>query len=304
MSREQNTMASKVAFITGASRGIGKAISLDLARHGFDIVATARSLEESVVSWGGTLQETASEVRDLGRRALPVKLDLTIQHDVRAAVDVAVEEFGRIDVLVTNATNIDFSPEGTYLNEFVATSWEALERHITVNIVSNMLLLRLILPLMYEQGSGIVMNVTQDAAWLSMSGLPMPGKGMCGMAIPVTRGVTERLAPALRREVEPHGVSILTFDPGMTLSNDSARYDDTMKAGYVPEMAHSVLVPARAATYVATCHNPSVYNGGTVVALDLVRSFGLLTEAEIFPDWRQGVQDVRTIPPLPGPAPG
>ena len=73
-----------------------------------------------------------------------------------------------------------------------------------------------------------------------------------------------------------------------------------MKAGYVPEMAHSVAVPARAATYVATCHNPSIFNGEFVIALDLVRSYGLLTEEEIFPDWKQGVQDTTTLPPLPG----
>ena len=98
----------------------------------------------------------------------------------------------------------------------------------------------------------------------------------------------------------PAAVTILTFDPGMTISNASQRYADTLQAGYLPEMAHSVLVPARAATYVATCHNPAVYNGGWVTALDLVRNHGLLTEAEIFPDWRLGVQEVTTVPPLLG----
>jgi NAD(P)-dependent dehydrogenase (short-subunit alcohol dehydrogenase family) len=289
---------AKVAFVTGASRGIGRAIALDLARHGFDIAAAARSVDRSVVDWAGTVEETCSTAREFGRRALPVKLDLTELDDVRRAVDAVVAEFGRIDVLVTSATNIDFSPDGTYLNEFVATSWEALERHIQVNITSSMLLLRLVLPVMYAQGSGIVMSVTQASAWLEFPDLPMPGQGICGMAIPVTRGVTDRLAPALQREVAPHGVTILTFDPGMTISNASERYVDTLKAGYTPETAHSVLVSARAATYIATCRDPSVYNGAWVSALDLVRERELLTEAEIFPDWREGVQEVTSIPPL------
>jgi len=287
-----------VAFVTGASRGIGRAIALDLARHGFDIAAAARSVDQSVVGWAGTVEETCATAREFGRRGLPVKLDLTELDDVRRAVAAVMDEFGRIDVLVTSATNIDFSPDGTYLNEFVATSWEALERHIQVNITSSMLLLHLVLPIMYAQGSGIVMSVTQASAWLEFPELPMPGQGICGMAIPVTRGVTDRLAPALKREVAPHGVTVLTFDPGMTISNASERYGDTLKAGYMPEIAHSVLVPARAATYLATCPDPSVYNGAFVSALDLVREHGLLSEAEILPDWRLGVQEVTSVPPL------
>jgi NAD(P)-dependent dehydrogenase (short-subunit alcohol dehydrogenase family) len=239
-------------------------------------------------------------VEEFGQRALAVKLDLNELDDVRRAVDTVMHEFGRIDVLVTSATNIDFSPDGTYLNEFVNTSWEALARHIQINITSSLLLLRLVLPIMLEQRSGIVMSVTQAAAWLDLPDLPMPGKGICGMAIPVTRGVTDRLAPALKREVAPHGVTLLTFDPGMTISNSSERYGDTRQAGYMPEIAHSVLVSARAATYIATCRNPQVFNGKCVDALDLVRTHGLLTEEEIFPDWQLGVQDVTAIPRLFG----
>ncbi|HUP73155.1 MAG TPA: SDR family NAD(P)-dependent oxidoreductase [Acidimicrobiales bacterium] len=290
--------SQKVAFVTGASRGIGRAIALDLAQHGFHVAAAARSVDHSVVDWAGTVEETCESVREFGRRGLPVELDLTQPDDVRRAVASVMDEFGRIDVLVTSATNIDFSPDGTYLNEFVATSWEALERHIQVNITSSMLLLHLVLPVMYAQHSGIVMSVTQASAWLDFPDLPMPGQGICGMAIPVTRGVTDRLAPALRREVAPHGVTVLTFDPGMTISNAPERYRDTLKAGYLPEMAHSVVVPARAATYIATCPDPSVYNGAFVSALDLVRDHKLLTEAEILPDWRLGVQEVTSVAPL------
>jgi len=290
----------KVAMITGASRGIGRAIALDLARHGYDVVPTARSLSESVVSWDGTLEETAERVRGYGRAAYPIKMDLTSEDDVRQAVEAALSHFGRIDVLVTNATNIDFAPDGTYLSQFVDTSWDALKRHIDVNIVSTLLLLRLVLPVMFEQRSGIVMNVTQNASWLSMPDLPMPGEGICGMAIPVTRGVTDRIAPALKREVAPHGVTILTFDPGMTLSNAAERYKDTLMAGYQPAGAHSVLVPARAASYIATCHNPAAFNGEFVIAADVVRAFGLLSEAEMFPDWQLGVQDIDSIPPVLG----
>jgi len=285
-------------MVTGASRGIGKAIALDLARHGFDIVPTARSLSASVVAWGGTLEETAERARGYGRRALPLAMDLLEQDQIQRGFARALDEFGHIDVLVTSATNIDFSPTGTYLNSFVDTDWEALERHARVNVISAMLLNHLAIRHMVGRKTGIVMNVTQNAAWLTAPDLPLPGRGICGMAIPVTRGVTDRLAPALKREIGAHGVTILTFDPGMTLSNDDSRFADTALAGYRPDLAHSVLVPARAATYIAMSHNPAAFNGEFVIALDVVRKFGLLTETEVFPDWKLGVQDVDNIPTL------
>jgi NAD(P)-dependent dehydrogenase (short-subunit alcohol dehydrogenase family) len=225
-------------------------------------------------------------------------MDLLDEDQIRQGFAQALEAFGRIDLLVTSATNIDFSPAGTYLNCFVDTDWEAIERHARVNVLSALLLNHLALRHMVSRNAGIVMNVTQNAGWLTAPDLPLPGEGICGMAIPVTRGVTDRIAPALKREVGPHGVTILTFDPGMTLSNEESRFADTERAGYRPDLAHSVLVPARAAAHIATCHNPAAFNGEFVVALDLVRKFGLLTEAEIFPDWRLGVQDVEAMPPI------
>ncbi len=289
-----------VALVTGGSRGIGRAMCIDLARHGFDVVPTARSVSSSAESWPGTVEETAERVRAHGGRALPLRLDLRSQDDVRAAVDATLAEMQRIDVLITNATHIDFSDGGTYLSQFVDTRWEAIEEHVAINVTSALLLVRLVLPGMVARGSGIVMNVTQNCSWLSLPDLPMPGEGMCGMAIPVTRGVTDRLAPALRRELAPHGVTMLTFDPGLTLSIAEQRYADTSRAGFVPSMAHSVCVPARAATYLATCPNPSIFNGELVDAANVVRSFGLLTEAQMSGDWREGVADIEQLPPLPG----
>jgi NAD(P)-dependent dehydrogenase (short-subunit alcohol dehydrogenase family) len=291
---------SKVAVITGASRGIGRAIAIDLGRHGFDVVPTGRSLSASAEKWPGTLEETAEKVRDYGQRAMPLKMDLTDQGQIREGIADVLSEFGRIDVLVTSATYLDFAPDGTFLAEFINTRWDAIQSHIDINVTSTLLLARLVLPGMVERGSGIVMNITQATGWLGMEGLPLPGQGMCGMAIPVTRGVTDRIAPALEREVGPHGVTVLTLDPGMTMSIVEERFADTMKAGYLPDEAHSVLVAARAASYIATSHNPLRFNGEFVVAADVVRDFGLLTEEEIKPPAGSGYQEVDSIQPLPG----
>src|SRR5688572_30037143 len=94
--------AGKVALITGSSRGIGKAIALELAREGCDIVVCARSLE-STGDLPGSIGETAAAVQALGRRALAIQMDVFEDADLHAAVEAAKREFGRIDILVNNA---------------------------------------------------------------------------------------------------------------------------------------------------------------------------------------------------------
>jgi len=88
-------MEGKVTIVTGAGRGIGKAISLVLAESGADIVTVARTVNQ--------IKKTAEEVRNLGRRALAIPADVTKVNQVEHMVDSALSEFGRIDVMVNNA---------------------------------------------------------------------------------------------------------------------------------------------------------------------------------------------------------
>jgi hypothetical protein len=123
-----------------------------------------------------------------------------------------------------------------------------------------------------------------------------PGEGQGGAMVPIMRGLTERIAPALRRELEPHNVTVCTLDPSMTRSNPGDDYYTRLeRVGFSPAIAHSVLVTARAITYIATCRNPSVFNGRFVVAEDLVRTFGLMTEADIYPDEFPALDSLPTL---------
>lgn len=99
----------KTAFITGASRGIGKAMALKLAASGANIVIVAKSVEENP-KLGGTIFSAAEEIEKAGGKALPIQCDIRFEDQIQAAVDKAVAQFGGIDILINNASAISLTP--------------------------------------------------------------------------------------------------------------------------------------------------------------------------------------------------
>jgi len=103
------SLKNKTVFITGASRGIGKAIALRLAAEGANIVVAAKSTEENA-KLGGTIYSAAEEIEKAGGSALPVQCDIRFEDQIQQAVNKAVEKFGGIDILVNNASAISLTP--------------------------------------------------------------------------------------------------------------------------------------------------------------------------------------------------
>lgn len=102
-------LTNKTVFISGASRGIGKAIALRLAKEGANIVIAAKSTEENP-KLGGTIFSAAEEIEKAGGKALPVQCDVRFEDQVQNAVNKAVEKFGGIDMVVNNASAISLTP--------------------------------------------------------------------------------------------------------------------------------------------------------------------------------------------------
>ncbi|MBA3673688.1 MAG: NAD(P)-dependent oxidoreductase [Chitinophagaceae bacterium] len=99
----------RTVFITGASRGIGKAIGLRLAKEGANIVVAAKSVEENP-KLGGTIFSAAQEIEQAGGKALAVQCDIRFEDQIKNAVDKAVETFSGIDILINNASAINLTP--------------------------------------------------------------------------------------------------------------------------------------------------------------------------------------------------
>lgn len=99
---------NKTIFITGASRGIGKAIALKLAAEGANIVIAAKSTEENP-KLGGTIYSAAEEIESVGGKALPVKVDIRIEEQIQQAVQQTIDKFGGIDIVINNASAIQLA---------------------------------------------------------------------------------------------------------------------------------------------------------------------------------------------------
>lgn len=145
-------MSRKVAFISGASRGIGKAIALKMGREGWAVVIAAKTAEEDP-KLPGTIHATAEEVRALGAEALPIQCNVAVQSDIDRAVDLTLETFGRVDVLINNAGAL-------WWRNMVDTPMKRFDLVMNVNVRGAYALTTGFLPVMLEQESGHVIMMS------------------------------------------------------------------------------------------------------------------------------------------------
>lgn len=188
-------ISGKVAVVTGASRGIGRAIALALATAGADVVCAARSTDASPSKLPGTIDETAHQVMALGRRALAIPMNLAKNEEVEAMARRTLEEFGRVDILVNNA---GISAPGSFL-ELAVKRWDLV---MNVNLRGAYLCIRAFLPTMMRQKSGCIVNVSSYASYAFQE------DAIWGPAYGVSKAGLERLTIDLAEEVAAYNVAV------------------------------------------------------------------------------------------------
>ena len=220
-------LQNKVAIVTGGSRGIGRAISMGLAQAGARVVVSSRTeADQSVANpfpqySAGTIHQTAQEIQDLGGQAVAVKCDLTDDAEIQSLVQTALDRFGRIDVLVSNA-GIDLEAPVPDLE------LQAIDQCLAVNVRAPLLLCKHALPAMIgQQSGGSIFAVTSGAA----RGY-RPGR----VGYSMSKAALDRMFLSLAEEVRPHNIAVNLFSPG--------RVDTWMnRNGDWPGTAHIPMVP-------------------------------------------------------------
>ena len=256
----------KVAFITGASRGIGRACAIELAKRGFNVVVTARtvtgnerfqyssSIKKSATQpLPGSLEQTAREVEACGVAAAVVRLDLSVREDWPAAVEAALDRFGRIDVLVNNGRYIGPG----HMDFFEETPIELIEQMLLCNVVAPLHLIKLCLPVMQRQGGGIVINITSTAGDRET---PAPiGAGGWGLGYSISKAAFNRMVPGLAKELRTHNIAVIGLMPGFVATERMAI--ELGAYGFDASKALPVENPGRVCAMLATAKDPLHFSG-------------------------------------------
>ena len=183
-------LENSVALITGASKGLGLEIARLYAERGARLAIAARH--------PGPLERAAEELR---QKTEVVSLAIDVSQEAERLVEAVLERFGRIDVLVNNASELGPSP----MPELESLGWQDMERILRVNVTAPLHLTQLVLPQMRARGSGVVINVTSDAGVEAYAG--WGGYG-------ASKAALEHMSRVLAEELAGSGIRVYVVDPG------------------------------------------------------------------------------------------
>ena len=275
---------TRVALVTGASRGIGRCATVALARRGFDVVIAARTVREgegrshpsSVLAAdeplpiAGSLESTAAEVEALGRRCLSVPMDLMERATVVRAAETALAEMGRVDVLVNNAI---YQGPGR-MDRLLDLPLELAERCLVGDYLHPLLLTQLLLPQMLERGEGRLVNMLSEAAFTTP---PAPaGAGGWGVAYAAAKAAFHRVTDMCHVEFFSAGIWAFSVAPGLTLTESmraSGMDRVLVGAGHRPAPPE---VAGEVAAWLGTDEDAVGYAGQIVSSRAVCKELGLV----------------------------
>jgi NAD(P)-dependent dehydrogenase (short-subunit alcohol dehydrogenase family) len=274
---------ARVALVTGASRGIGKAVAVHFARAGFDVAVSARTVQEgearehsstlkasNTKPLPGSLASTAALVEKEGQRALPVYLDVLDRVSLGVAVTTVLDQWGRIDVLVNNARYIGPG----HMDLFMDTPIELHEKHLEANVLAPIILTRLVLPQMLERGEGHIVNITSGAG--NSDPPAAAGSGGWGLGYGMSKGAFHRLAGILHLELGDQGIRAYNLHPGFVTTERMVA--DMGDFGFDASAGAPADVVGAMAVWLVTTPEGNQLTGTWIEAQDMCRELNLVPE--------------------------
>ena len=195
----------KVAIVTGGSVGIGRNIALEFAKAGADVVVSSRNL--------ANLEKVAAEIKALGRRSLAIAVDVSVAEQVGNMVKQAVDQFGRIDILVNNSGTI----RRDLIVDMSEEDWDAV---MATNLKGVFLCIQAVARYMIEQKYGKIINIA------SIAGLRATGPRL--VIYGVSKAGVVQLTRTAALELGPYGINVNSIAPGLIET-------EFYKAGRTPE---------------------------------------------------------------------
>ncbi len=190
------SLKGRVAIISGASRGVGRAVALSLAKEGCNIVVAAKTVEETP-NLPGTIYSVAKEIEELGVKALPVQCDVRNMDNITNLVESAKKEFGRIDILINNAGALWWQP-------MMKTPEKKFDLMMEVNAKATFFLCQAVLPSMMENKWGHIINMSPPVDLTML-------KGHIGYFIS-KYGMT-MISHGLAEEMKEHNIAVNSLWP-------------------------------------------------------------------------------------------
>lgn len=275
-------MAEKV-LVTGASRGIGKAIAIALARAGYDLALAARTLKATDPTaehtqtvhkpdtrpLPGSIEETAAAVVDTGRQALPLKLDLTDLASVDTAMDRLLAEWGGVDVVVNNGRHIGPG----LMDSIVETPIEQYPLFLMAHGVAPIRIAQRLLPGMLERGRGTFITISSGAGYQFYPQSPRPGLGYR-----IGKAAGHALAGSIQAEYGDQGIRAFNVDPGFVLTERNSL--DADEFGFDPSWAAPPAVVGAAVAWLVGSPEADALQRSDISAQQLA------IERDLYPDWR------------------
>ena len=205
-------LSGKVAIVTGASRGLGQYFGRALARAGADLVITSRHLDD--------LADFQQEIEALGRRAVPVRLDVRVEEDIRAMAEKTMDAYGQIDILVNNAGMNVRKPSREI-------TWDDWDDVLETNLKGGFFCAQAVAGPMIERGYGRIINIGSCTSVFGMEGI-VPFTASRGGVLQMTRG--------LAVEWGRHGITVNVLAPGwFKTAQNQVLYENKEWVNYITD---------------------------------------------------------------------